>query len=63
MKLMSANTKVIKVILAIEEVITAPLKCIYLTQKVILATDEVITACLKNISATAKMILATTSHL
>ena len=49
MKLMSANTKVIKVILAIEEVITATLKVIYLTKKYILGTDEVITASLKNI--------------
>ena len=49
MKLMSANTKVIKVILAIEEVITATLKVSYLTKKEILATDEVITASLKNI--------------
>ena len=46
---MSAKTKVIKVILAIEEVITTTLKVIYLTRKEILATDEVITASLKNI--------------
>ena len=38
----------IKVILAIEEVITATIKIIYPTKKEILATDEVITASLKN---------------